>query len=166
MLGLVWDPVSDYISMYLAVNLSHKKANVRRGPKITLDDLSQLSEIPLTKRIRISQINTIYDPLGLLAPLTIHLNLTLQKMTSLSLGWDKVLQGEINHDLRRILTEMVVSPDIKFPRAVVPVDVEAEFELLGETIVERQAGVYVIQAAIGDYPELGGSGARLQGPVM
>ena len=85
----------------------------------------------MNKRIRISQINTIYNPLGLLAPLTIRYKLTLQKMAGLSLGWDEVLQGEIVHELRRILTEMVVTPDIKFPRAVVPVDAEAEFELLG-----------------------------------
>ena len=85
-LGLEWDPVSDYINMHLAVNLSHKKANIRLGPEITLDDLSQLSEIPLTKRIGISQINTIYDPLGLLAPLMIRYKLTLQKIASLSLG--------------------------------------------------------------------------------
>ena len=85
-LGLEWDPVSDYINMHLAVNLSLKKANIRLGPEITLDDLSQLSEIPLTKRIGISQINTIYDPLGLLAPLTIRYKLTLQKIAGLSLG--------------------------------------------------------------------------------
>ena len=71
--------------MHLAVNLSLKKANVRLGPEITLDNLNQLAKIPLTKRIRISQINKIYDPLGLLAPLTICLKLTLQKMAGLSL---------------------------------------------------------------------------------
>ena len=27
MLGLKWDPISDYINMHLAVNLSHKKEN-------------------------------------------------------------------------------------------------------------------------------------------
>lgn len=52
-------------------------------------------------------------------------------MASLSLGWNKVLQGEINYELRRMLTKMVVTQDIKFPRAVIPVDTEAEFELLG-----------------------------------
>ena len=114
MLGIVWDAVSDYISMHLAVNLSLKKANDRLGPKITLDDLNQLEEIPLTKRIGIYQFNAIYDPLGHLAPLTIRFKLTLQSMTGLSLGWNKVLQGEVDHDLRRILSEMVTTPDIKF----------------------------------------------------
>ena len=47
------------------------------------------------------------------------------------MGWDDVLEGEIEQDLRKILVEMVVTPDIEFPRAVIPVDVEAKFELLG-----------------------------------
>ena len=130
-LGLAWDPASDSINMHLAVNVSLKKANVRLGPKINLDNLDQLSDIPLTKRIGISQINAIYDSLGLLAPLTIRYKLTLQKITSLSLGWDEVLEGEIEQELRKILVEMVVTPDIEFPRAVIPVNDEAEFELLG-----------------------------------
>ena len=85
----------------------------------------------MTKRIGVSQINAIYDPLGLLAPLTIRYKLTLQKIASLSLDWDEVLEGEIDRELRKILTEMVVTHDIKFPRAVVSVDTETEFELLG-----------------------------------
>ena len=58
--------------MHLAVNVSLKKANVRLGPEINLETLNQLRSMPLTKRIGISQINRIYDPLGLLAPLTIR----------------------------------------------------------------------------------------------
>ena len=102
-----------------------------RVPEITTSDLHQIAVIPLTKRIAVSQINTIYDPLGLLAPLTILFKLTLQKMTSLNLGWDEVLQGEIDIELRRILAEMVTTPDIKFTRAIVPVDARDEFKLLG-----------------------------------
>ena len=95
-LGLNWDPLDDVISMHLAVNMSHKKANVRLGPKLTPGELHHIAVIPLIKRIAVSQINAIYDPIGLLAPLTIRFKLTLQKMTSLSLGWDEVLQYSDN----------------------------------------------------------------------
>ena len=54
-LGLAWDPTSDSINMHLAVNVSLKKANVRLGPEINLDNLDQLSDISLTKRIGISK---------------------------------------------------------------------------------------------------------------
>ena len=121
-LGLKWDPHHDVIHMHLAVNMSLKKANVRLGPEITMSDLHLLDETPLTKRIAVSQVNAIYHPLGLLAPFTIRYKLTLQKLTSLSLGWDEVLHGEINTELRRILAEMVTTPDVEFPRAVLPVD--------------------------------------------
>ena len=108
--------------MHLAVNLSLKKANVRLGHEITEADLHLQAEIPLTERIAVSQVNAIYDPLGLLAPLTIRYKLTLQKLSSLYLGWDEELQGEINSELGRILAEMVTTPDIKFPRAVLHAD--------------------------------------------
>ena len=106
--------------MHLPINLSLKKANIRLGPKITMSDLHQLAEITLTKRIAVSQINAIYDPLGLLAPLTIRYKLTLQKMTSLNLGWDEVLQGEINLELRKMLAEMITTPDIQVPKSSCP----------------------------------------------
>ena len=76
-LGLAWDPTTDSIKMHLAVNVSLKETNVRLGPEVNLETLGQLSNMPLSKRIGISQINAIYDPLGLLAPLTIRYRLTL-----------------------------------------------------------------------------------------
>ena len=59
-LGLAWNPTSDL-----------KKDNVRLGSMINLETLDQLTNMPLTKWIGISLINAIYDPLCLLAPLTI-----------------------------------------------------------------------------------------------
>ena len=56
-MGLAWDPTTDSIKMHLAVNVSLKKANVRLGPEINLETLDQLTSMPLTKRIGISQIN-------------------------------------------------------------------------------------------------------------
>ena len=40
------------------------------------------------------------------------------------------MEGEIEQDLRKILVEMVITPDIEFPCTVVPADVEPEFQLL------------------------------------
>ena len=109
-MGLAWDPIADTIKMHLAVNMSLKKANFS----------DQLTSMPQTKRIGVSQIISIYNPLGLMAPLTICYKLVLQKITDLSMGWDDVLKGEIEKDLRKILVEMVNVTDIEFPRAVVP----------------------------------------------
>ena len=47
------------------------------------------------------------------------------------MGLDDVLEGEIEQDLRKILVKMVITPDIEFPHAVIPVDAEADFKLLG-----------------------------------
>ncbi len=44
--------------MHLGVNLSLKKANVRLGPEIGSDTME------MTRRIGLSQVNSIYDPLA------------------------------------------------------------------------------------------------------
>ena len=65
-----------------------------------------------------SQIHRIYDPLGLLSPITIKFKLVLQKIVEAELGWDKPLEGELRKDAESALIEMVRSSSISFPRCV------------------------------------------------
>ena len=136
--------------MHLAVFVSLKKANIRLGPEVNLETLDQLTNMQLTKRIGVSQINGIYDPLGLMAPLTILYKFILQKIACLSMGWDyvSVSEGEIEQDLRKILVEMMLLnvPDIKFHQAVVPANIRLEFELLGFWDGGKLASAAVIYA--------------------
>lgn len=66
-LGIIWDPVNDNLCFEVRLNFSSKKKRVTQDLK--LDRLP--TEIPqqLAKRMILSQINSIYDPLGLAVPL-------------------------------------------------------------------------------------------------
>ena len=65
----------------------------------------------LTTREVISNINKIFDPLGLLAPITIKFKSLLQKLIKASLDWDKPLQGELAKEAGAVLQEMGDLPE-------------------------------------------------------
>ncbi|XP_068210596.1 uncharacterized protein [Palaemon carinicauda] len=49
---------------------------------------------PITRRGRLSTVNSIYDPLGFLAPIIIHGKLLLRKLVSETVDWDQPLSDE------------------------------------------------------------------------
>ncbi len=55
------------------------------------------SGIPVrpTKRMVISSIGRIYDPLGFLAPVTIRLKVLMQELCKNKFGWDQALDGDL-----------------------------------------------------------------------
>ena len=130
-LGLHWDPSSDTISFNLSVNLTNKKQKIRQGPKLTGLTMNEIDEIQLTHRMVVSQIYGIYDPLGLLSPITIKYKILLQRLSSESAKWDDKLEGDLLESARDILKEMVMASDIVFPRSFKPPDVVSDLEILG-----------------------------------
>ena len=71
-LGLPWDTQTDTIQMkQLTINLSKKTQKLQEVPAITPDRISEVDEAVLTLRMMTSQVYGIYNPLGLLCPITI-----------------------------------------------------------------------------------------------
>ena len=75
-LGVPWDNKKDYFEMKFEIA-------VNKGDSIT-------------KRNVLKAIAGIYDPLGLLAPLTIVFKLLFQVICNLKIGWDKQICSELN----------------------------------------------------------------------
>ena len=130
-LGLPWRPAEDSIQFHLGVNLSAKKAKVRVGPELNLNTIHQLDQTVMTKRLLMSQVYTIYDPLGLMTPITIKFKMILQRLADPVIGWDSPLEGELETVTRMLLAEMVRCRDINFPRSIKPEGVCGGLELLG-----------------------------------
>ena len=133
-LGLPWDPERDKIVMHMGVNLSPKRAKVRLGPELTQLTMSEISQVVITRRVVVGQVYAIYDPLGLLAPITIKFKMLLQELSSVleekdeegrdkSLpkpGWDTPIVGETEERCRRMLEEIVKANNVAFPRSLKP----------------------------------------------
>ena len=88
--------------MKLKVNLSMKVQKIRQGKPVTPVTLDLLEETTLTRRIMLLQIYAIYDPLGLLSPITIKYKLVLQRMVIKKLACDEELPPELEKASRAI----------------------------------------------------------------
>ena len=119
-LGLLWRPEKDLITMHLGVNLSPKRQKIRQGEELTMKTIGAIDHAPLTHRVMALQIHGLYDPLGLCAPITIKFKLLLQLIVLSKLGWDEPLLPELDKKARATLREIVRAKDIVFHRSTVP----------------------------------------------
>ncbi|GBL83786.1 hypothetical protein AVEN_132675-1 [Araneus ventricosus] len=81
-LGLSWDVVSDELSCKLPANT----------------DCTQ--EKPVTKRVLLPVIKSVYDPIGFTAPALLLPKLLMQEAWRGKIGWDEVLPVELEHKYR------------------------------------------------------------------
>ena len=133
-LGIPWDMSQDVIRMRMKVNLSPRSQKIHMGENISADRVEEIRGTWLTKRVMMSQIYSIYDPLGLLSPITIKYKLLLQRMVVEGLEWDEPLDGELLNQSQAVLKEMVLAGEVEFPRSVVPEEADPEeVELAGFT---------------------------------
>ena len=94
-LGIPWHTQTNTIRMKLEVNLSEKVQKIRQGQAMMPVTMELLEETVLTRRIMLSQVYAIYNPLGLLSPITIKYKLVLQRMVIEKLDWDDHLSPEL-----------------------------------------------------------------------
>ena len=90
-LGLGWNPVEDTVVFEVTLNFSKKKKGTHIGPCLKKADLPQGLPLVLTRRIVLSQVMMIFDPLGFVCPYTLLGKIHLRETWSLKLGWDDPL---------------------------------------------------------------------------
>ena len=64
-LGLAWNPASDDFSFVVRLNFSPRRRRQRTGPDLQFENIPSENPICLTKRMILSQVHGIYDPMGL-----------------------------------------------------------------------------------------------------
>ncbi|UYV65564.1 hypothetical protein LAZ67_3004710 [Cordylochernes scorpioides] len=95
-LGVVWNKMEDSLKCELPDNLSIQ-------PK-------------LTKRLVLSMVQRIFDPLGFCAPVFLTPKLLLQRSWGLKLGWDTPLPESMAQEFRTWLDQIKLIELIKIPR--------------------------------------------------
>ena len=90
---------------------------------ITTDDfvMFPLQQFPkdatvYTQRKIFSLVSSIFDPVGLLSPLTIRIEMVLQQIWKLGREWDDLIPHELHYDLQKVLNSYSAMPEIRIPR--------------------------------------------------
>ena len=73
-----------------------------------------------TQRKVFSLLSSIFDPLGIIAPVTIRLKALLQQIWRLGLKWDNQIPSDHQHKLQKILASFLRMERIYLPRILFP----------------------------------------------
>lgn len=77
---------------------------------------------PVTKRIILSSVSQIFDPLGLLSPIIIVAKVLLQQLWLLKLGWDDSVPFDVARTWNQFVTSLCNLNNIRIPRHAVGSD--------------------------------------------
>jgi len=94
-LGMSWSSSSDYISFFIHPIIPHAK---------------------VTKRVILSEVAKIFDPLGLLSPVVIRAKMFLQKLWSLNIPWDGEVPTELARKWKSFRLELPELNKLNIPR--------------------------------------------------
>jgi hypothetical protein len=96
-LGVKWNPVSDCFVF----------------------SVGELPQGKVTKRLLLSELAKVFDPLGWLSPTTINAKIIFQDLWKLGVGWDEELPAELKIKWDRYQTEINHIKSIQIPRCLV-----------------------------------------------
>lgn len=98
-IGITYNPVSDKIQF--------------KNP-----DLSNLTTSKITKRLVLSIIASIFDPLGLIQPFIIQAKILMQKLWLLQIEWDEELPENEKKEFIKFVEDLKNLTDLQIPRCV------------------------------------------------
>ena len=124
-LGLNWDPLNDEFLFKVKLNFSKKCKKVREGPNLYRDELEDRLPIYLTRRSVYSQVNSIYDPLGIIVPFTLGAKILMRELISNKVDlnvndWDEPMSNSLREKWKEFFCEMFELEFLKFPRCIRP----------------------------------------------
>ena len=116
-LGVRWSPTNDQFRFKVKLDLSKKNHQVTQA---------RADELPaaLAKRSILSQINRIYDPLGLAIPYTVRAKILMRKLWSgnSKLDWDDPLPNDFVTDWNTFFEELPKMELETFNRCIKPLN--------------------------------------------
>jgi hypothetical protein len=98
-LGIKWDVIKD--AFYYAYN-------------------SCVHDESITKRSMLSQLSSLYDPLGLVTPIIMNGKMIFQDATLLKLTWDERVPTELCARWSQWMKSLEEIRDLQFPRCLIP----------------------------------------------
>ena len=117
-LGVLWNPKNDCFTY--RVKLSEKVISTNQEEDVALK---------LTKRMVLSQVACIFDPMGFAAPFIIRAKIGIQRLWQKGIDWDTALEENDKLEWIRLFEEMKNLKDVTFKRCLTPKNASAYFRM-------------------------------------
>ena len=125
-LGIVWNSLSDNLQFEYNHDFSTK----------------------ITKRVVLAELAQLFDPLGLLNPITVLGKIFMQELWLLKLDWDESLPFHLNEQWKKYREELKIIENIMFPRSLISSDNIKNVELNGFADASNRAYDCVIYTRV------------------
>ena len=125
-LGLKWNPKEDYFSFTVKVNFSPRVRKIRSGPNLERCKLEAKFPEVLTRRMILSQIASLYDPLGFAVPVILKAKVLMRSMIAKGnpnergIKWDDPLDASMVNEWKMFFKELYALEDVTFRRPLKP----------------------------------------------
>ena len=131
-LGMWWDPQNDTFGYKVKINFSIKRRKVHLEPDLSREQVPTSVPAPLSKRQVLSQVNGVYDPLGLISPFTVRAKMMLRKLWGQDerLDWDDAIPDHLGHDWITFFEELFQLKNASIPRCIKPRKSVEELEFI------------------------------------
>ncbi len=125
-LGIGWRPETDKIAFKIALNFSPKRHGVHTEPNLTREQVPASIPVKLTRRIVLSQVQKLYDPLGFITPVTLLAKVYLRETWALKVSWDDPLPSNLSQKWNLYFTQMYEIEKYEYDRCLQPEDSTGE----------------------------------------
>ena len=124
-LGVGYLVEDDKLFVMASINFSKRRKKMRTECDLTEREVMEKTPDPLTRRILLSQVAGLYDPLGLVTPLkqkgVILVRQAFQEAGKLTKEtWDEPLSAELRWKAMNLFAEYTRLSEVKFHRSITP----------------------------------------------
>ncbi|XP_068233668.1 uncharacterized protein [Palaemon carinicauda] len=130
-LGLHWIPRKDIFFFKIKVDFNRSKKRIFENG-IDINTSNRIIPKDLTKRMVLSQVSTIYDPLGLIIPFTLNAKVLMRELITISRSegnrcdWDDPMSDEMREKWSKFFIDMRELEFLSYARCVKPLDAKGD----------------------------------------
>ena len=130
-LGTVWLPEKDTFTFKIKVELAKET--------VPLEEPGVFIPVKLTKRLILSKLAGIFDPVGAGAAVLIKPKIAMQELWQLGLGWDDEVPPDVRGKWMKLFEEMIALNTVQFERCLTPPNATGNPSLVVFCDASRQA---------------------------
>ena len=125
-LGICWKSEPDTMVFSTSLNFSPKKHGVHVEPDLLESEVPGGIPSNLTKRMVLSQMMRIYDPMGLVCAFTLKGKMLLRETWEKKLGWDESLPDDLRGRWVHFMCILYDLRKLEYPRSIKPPTAEGD----------------------------------------